>query len=448
MNETYEEIVKKWYLKLRDNFTEVLLDKYKKTNIRRADAENIYQDVFIAIQENLVQGRIRENTSWSSYIMTVGLNMASKHYRKIGKIDSTDEANDSNDNDANFKTAKKVEDLLKTLPDEDTDLYNDPEVQEVLSDELTHTPEPCASIIRLTYYGGLSDAKITEILDNYNSAKAVKAKRWHCMRDLVYRVKMALYNAGIIDDKPAKKARNESNVQSSGEVLVKDFVNNAYEDDFFEDVFFDKLSQAEKLSFEEKLKSDKSFATDFRIFLITVKGIYKEAEAENVEFGYALKHISKTQLLSVIGRENRRRAWTGTILFERLAWAASIVVILTVGITLIFNVKRSAQYALDDTLVAYNYIPTSSRDGSESIDITTLSKTQLEEYLPELQQAYASVSPDDIQEGEFAGMQLAMAYLKLHDRKEAKALLKDLANRYADDEAFVAQCNLILKQLE
>ena len=208
MNETYEEIVKKWYLKLRDNFTEVLLDKYKSANLRRADAENIYQDVFIAIQENMKSGRIRENTSWGSYIMTVGLNMASKHYRKAGKVDSADQPAKEDSDNGFSQTARRVEDLLKTLPDENGGLYEDPEVHEILSDELIHTPEPCASIIRLTYYSGLSDAEITDELANYNSAKAVKAKRWQCMRDLVFRVKTALYIAGIIDEKPVKKHRN------------------------------------------------------------------------------------------------------------------------------------------------------------------------------------------------------------------------------------------------
>lgn len=208
MNNTYEEIVKKWYLKLRDNFTEVLMDKYKNTNMRRADAENIYQDVFLAIQENLQKGRIRENTSWSSYIMTVGLNMASKQYRKIGKTDSADESTEDPSNEDFSRIARKIDQILATIPEETEDLYNNTEVKEVLADELIHTPEPCASIIRLKYYLGLSDTQITQQLSKYNSANAVKAKRWQCMNDLVYRVKAALYLAGIIDVKPEKRKHN------------------------------------------------------------------------------------------------------------------------------------------------------------------------------------------------------------------------------------------------
>ena len=61
MEETYEEIVRKWYMKLRGNFTSILMDRYKKTNMRLADAENIYQDIFIAIHRNIQEVRIGTN---------------------------------------------------------------------------------------------------------------------------------------------------------------------------------------------------------------------------------------------------------------------------------------------------------------------------------------------------------------------------------------------------
>ena len=217
MAETYEEIVQKWYMRLRGNFTDILMDKYKKTNMRLADAENIYQDIFIAIHQNIEEGRIGTNWDWSNYIIRIGLNMASKKYRMIGRHDSLDEANPE-DGDKLSARAQKINDLLKELPSQDgePELYNDPEAQALLGDELDHTPEPCASIIRKTYISGMSDAEIAEEVAPYrdngkslaDNAKAIKARRWLCMRDLIYRVKLALYNAGIIDEKPEKKKRN------------------------------------------------------------------------------------------------------------------------------------------------------------------------------------------------------------------------------------------------
>ncbi|MDE5808260.1 MAG: hypothetical protein K2H76_09090 [Muribaculaceae bacterium] len=217
MTETYEEIVRKWYLKLRGNFTTLIMDKYGYANMSLADVENIYQEIFIAIQRNLEEGRIKDNTDWRRYIVTVGLNMASKEYRHIGKTDSIDET-DPEDGEKLSSRARRVADLLHALPEQDGEepLYKDPEAQALLGEELGHTPEPCASIIRLSYYSDMTDAEIAQAVEPYRSngkgvatnAKAVKARRWICMQDLVYRVKIALYNAGIIDDKPVKRKRN------------------------------------------------------------------------------------------------------------------------------------------------------------------------------------------------------------------------------------------------
>lgn len=217
MEETYEEIVRRWYMKLRGNFTHILMDKYKDTNMRLADAENIYQDIFIAIHQNIEQGRIGVNWDWSNYIIRIGLNMASKKYRRIRLHDSLNETHPEDPDKLSAKS-KKITDILKELPSDEgePELYKDPEAQALLGEELTHTPEPCASIIRMTYFSDMSDAEIAEEVSPYrdngkslsDNAKAVKARRWLCMKDLIYRVKLALYTAGIIDEKPEKKKRN------------------------------------------------------------------------------------------------------------------------------------------------------------------------------------------------------------------------------------------------
>lgn len=219
MAETYEDIVQKWYVRLRGSFTDLLMDRYKTTNMRLADAENIYQDIFVAIHQNLQEGRIGSNWDWRNYIIRVGLNMASKKYRTIGRTDSIDEIDSEEEKklSARAERIQRVTDLLKEIPaQEEPELYKDPEAHALLGDELTHTPEPCASIIRKTYFSCMSDAEIAEEVSPYrdngkplsDNAKAVKARRWLCMRDLVFRVKLALYNAGIINEKPEKPSRN------------------------------------------------------------------------------------------------------------------------------------------------------------------------------------------------------------------------------------------------
>ena len=78
------------------------------------------------------------------------------------------------------------------------------------------------------------------------------------------------------------------------------------------------LKSEEKLAFDRRLSSDKSFATDFGIYLFTLKGIFQEAEQDNMEFGHAMKNISKEDLLHIIGRNSSRRVKRLDHLRERL----------------------------------------------------------------------------------------------------------------------------------
>jgi|GEM_PF-1676838 len=215
MEETYEEIVREWYVKMRPTFTTLLLDKYKNTDMRLADANNIYQDIFLAIHKNIQDGRIGTECDWRNYIIRTGLNMASKLYRKTSITDSADEALSE---DGEKRTAKsiRISSILSELPNDEAEYYEDPQSKALLGEELTLTPEPCASIIRMTYFSNMSDIEIAEEHPCYCyngktievNAKAIKARRWLCMNDLIYRVKMAFYNAGIIDQKPVKRKRN------------------------------------------------------------------------------------------------------------------------------------------------------------------------------------------------------------------------------------------------
>lgn len=208
MAQNYEDIVREWYNRLRPEFLRRLTAKY--SGLTLYDAENLYQDAFLAVHENLLHGRIKEDTSWSSYIMTIGLNLASKEWRRIGKIDSTDEGfEDVEESQSN--TARKVEELLKSLPESEgeTPLYRDIEAQALLGDAISHTPEPCGSIIRLFYYEDLSMDEIAEEI-GYKNATTAKAKKSQCMSDLIKRVTEALNRAGF-NVKPKNRNRNGKN---------------------------------------------------------------------------------------------------------------------------------------------------------------------------------------------------------------------------------------------
>ncbi len=204
MAHNYEDIVRDWYNRLRPAFLRRLTQQYPSLTL--GDAENLYQDTFIAIYDNLLADRVRQDTSWDSYIMTIGLNLANKAMRKLSVTDNIGSEDDENCKNA---TAYKVESLLKSMPEAEISLSDNLEVQSLLGNELTHTPEPCASIIRYFYYEGMSMDEIADEI-GYRNAQTAKAKKSQCMTDLIKRVTDALNRAGF-DIKPKKRNRNGKN---------------------------------------------------------------------------------------------------------------------------------------------------------------------------------------------------------------------------------------------
>lgn len=185
------------------------------------------------------------------------------------------------------------------------------------------------------------------------------------------------------------------------------------------------------------------------------RAIYQMAEEENIELGVALKKISENELREITGKAPRRAvSWRGW-------WwqAASIAAVVAIAVVCVLSVqfdsretiaqlRRDFNSEIDNTIVAYNYVPAYSKDGCETPDISTMTDSELRKYIPTLQKAYEQAPADDIQECEDAGMRLAMAYLKLHRRDDAISLLNKLKTRFDFDEDFVAQCNKIIGQLE
>lgn len=195
MQENYEEIVRKWYNKLRPLFQNTLKTCYK--SLSYDTIEDIYQESFIAVHENLLRGRIKENTSWSSYIIQIGLNLAAKDSRHSGKTDSIDNS-PVYDEDGQSALSRKVERLLAVDAESEETIYTDKEALQILGTELSFTPEPCATIIRLFYYDRMSMEDIAMAVNMKNAATA-KSKKSQCMKALTSRIKGVFKTYGIID---------------------------------------------------------------------------------------------------------------------------------------------------------------------------------------------------------------------------------------------------------
>lgn len=207
MEENFEYIVRKYYNRLREPFLRKLTRQYP--SMRLDIAEDLYQEAFIAVQDNIQRGKVRPDTDWNAYILTIGLNMASKEQRHGGITDPFDAMYDDDKEDGNNRLARKVEEIIKEMPEEEEALCNNPEVLSRLGNELDHTPEPCGKIIRLFYY---TDATMEDIAEEtgLKNAQTAKAKKSQCMTDLINRVTEALRRAGF-DVTPKKRNRNGKN---------------------------------------------------------------------------------------------------------------------------------------------------------------------------------------------------------------------------------------------
>lgn len=217
----------------------------------------------------------------------------------------------------------------------------------------------------------------------------------------------------------------------------------------FESYLNGNISKEDKEIFENRLHSDKQFASDFKVFLFTVKGICQEAEQDNIEFAKAMESISQDQLQKIIGQqETPERKINPNIFRRQFAWIASIAAILIIGIFSIIQIEQSAGHQLDNIIVAYNPVPDISRNGEELPNISAMTGTELKNYIPELEKEYRNAPADDIQAAEMAGMRLAMAYVRLHDRRNAKKILTEMKTQFADDPAFTERCDMIISQLK
>lgn len=192
--DNYQDIVRKWYNKLKPLFQNVLKNRFN--SISSDDIDDLYQEAFIAVYDNLQKGKIKDQTSWNAYIIQIGLNLATKKMRHVVKSDSLDAMFTYDEEEQTLQT-NRVEKLLHNYMKEDDSLCNNTEVVQVLGDELQYTPEPCSTIIRLFYYDNMSMEEIS-VAVNMKNADTAKSKKSQCMKGFVDRVKKSLKLLGII----------------------------------------------------------------------------------------------------------------------------------------------------------------------------------------------------------------------------------------------------------
>ncbi|MDE7364358.1 MAG: hypothetical protein K2N27_05660 [Ruminococcus sp.] len=215
--------------------------------------------------------------------------------------------------------------------------------------------------------------------------------------------------------------------------------------ELFDNYINNRLSDAQRSEFDAKLKADEEFASDFNAYLFTVDGICREAYQDNLDFGLAMKSLSKEKLKEIIGKQDialpaaasadskTEKVKTRVVRFKPWMWqAASIAAVVIIAFTAVFNIEKNARYSVDNAIYACAEIsPDLTRDGSETLDIKSMTDKELKDKLPILVANYNSAkSSDDIADNGFA---LAMAYLRLHDRENAKEILQKLVSQFEDN---------------
>ena len=223
--------------------------------------------------------------------------------------------------------------------------------------------------------------------------------------------------------------------------------------ELFDNYINNQLSDAQRSEFDAKLKADEEFASDFKAYLFTVDGICREAHQDNLDFGLAMKSLSKEKLNEIIGKQDvalpvAASAYSETkevkarkVRFKPWMWqVASIAAVVIIAFTVVFNIEKNARYSVDNAIYASADInPDLARSGGEPIDISAMTDDELKVKLPELASLYKSASTTD----EIAdyGYALAMAYLRLHDRDKAKEVLEQLVSRFNGNEDYAESVN-------
>lgn len=193
--DSYEEIVRNWYNKIKPLFQNSLRKSFGNL-LSADDIEDLYQETFIAVYENLQKGTVKYNTAWRPYLIQIGENLATKKIGKSLKSESLD-GMCGYDEEKQEMQVRRVERLLQEYMKEDDSLCNNVEVVHVLGNTLQFTPEPCSTIIRLFYYDDMSMEEISTAV-NMKNADTAKSKKSQCMKGFVTRVKTTLKRLGII----------------------------------------------------------------------------------------------------------------------------------------------------------------------------------------------------------------------------------------------------------
>lgn len=144
----------------------------KKYGLAEDDLLDVYQDAYVALYENIIEGKLKQlSSSLSTYIISIG------KYKILDRIRKDQR---TSNNETILELAHKNEDIIAYFDLEDNELN---ENQILLKKYFDQLGKKCQEILKLFYYQKYS---IREIMDsgNYNSENVVKSQKSRCLKTL------------------------------------------------------------------------------------------------------------------------------------------------------------------------------------------------------------------------------------------------------------------------
>lgn len=206
------------------------------------------------------------------------------------------------------------------------------------------------------------------------------------------------------------------------------------------------MSDTEVAEFKRKLSEDKDFSSDFQIYKMVVKGIVMEENDKEAELDNAFKNLSKDDLRKIVGPKKTiaKTSMSKAKVVYMASWITSVAAVAVIAFSLTFNIQRSARNNVDDIMFDCYYSPV-SRGGEDIVDLSKASEAEIKKQLPKMEKVYNKAT--DEQDISSYGINLAMVYLKIHNRDKARKVLLDVKKKCTDNDVKNI-CDKLLKQIE
>jgi RNA polymerase sigma-70 factor (ECF subfamily) len=146
--------------------------------IDKETLEDIYQESFLALYENIQNGKFSGHSSMQTYLFRIGINKINSYFER----------------DKHRITTTLPENILNLIDYNSDDWL---QMQEITNLYVRIMEEPCNQILHLFYYERKKMSEIAQIL-NLESNSAAKMRKYRCTEELKRKLKRRFKREGLI----------------------------------------------------------------------------------------------------------------------------------------------------------------------------------------------------------------------------------------------------------